>query len=182
MKPIFTIHAGEYLVGSYIEEKFKKLNVWIPSKDTGIDLLITNSKNNKSVSIQVKYSKDFLVTHVDDTLKIGLKSCGWWTLNRDKIKKSNADYWIFVLHSFYHKNIQFVIIKPKELLNRFKKIHGNSKSIQSYFWVTGKEKCWETRGLSKKDQILIANYTYKNEIRNFSKYLNNWKEIFKLLS
>jgi hypothetical protein len=36
MKPIFTIHAGEYLVGSYIEEHYKYFNVWIPSKDTGI--------------------------------------------------------------------------------------------------------------------------------------------------
>ena len=24
MKPIFTIHAGEYLVGSYIEENYKR--------------------------------------------------------------------------------------------------------------------------------------------------------------
>ena len=49
MKPLFTIHAGEYLVGSYIEKHFKKYNVWIPSKDTGIDLLVTNSKNNKTI-------------------------------------------------------------------------------------------------------------------------------------
>jgi len=55
---MFTIHAGEYLIGSYIEENFKNYNVWVPSKDTGIDLLVTNSKNNKAVSLQVKYSKD----------------------------------------------------------------------------------------------------------------------------
>jgi hypothetical protein len=35
MKPIFTIHAGEYLVGSHIESKFKKLNVWLPTKARG---------------------------------------------------------------------------------------------------------------------------------------------------
>ena len=55
MKPIFTIHAGEYLVASYIEQKFKRFNVWIPSKDTGIDLLITDSNNKKTVSLQVKF-------------------------------------------------------------------------------------------------------------------------------
>jgi len=58
MQQMFTIHAGEYLIGSYIEENFKNYNVWVPSKDTGIDLLVTNSKNNKAVSLQVKYSKD----------------------------------------------------------------------------------------------------------------------------
>ncbi len=40
MKPLFTIHAGEYLVGERIEKNFKEWNVWIPSKDTGIDLLV----------------------------------------------------------------------------------------------------------------------------------------------
>ena len=64
MQPIFTIHAGEYLVGSYIEDKFKKYRVWVPSKDIGIDLLVTNSKNSKAVSLQVKFSKDYTVTHI----------------------------------------------------------------------------------------------------------------------
>ena len=51
MKPMFTVHAGEYLVGSYIEENFKNLNIWVPSRDSGIDLLITNKDNKKTVSI-----------------------------------------------------------------------------------------------------------------------------------
>ncbi len=59
MKPLFTIHAGEYLTGEYIEKKYPDWNVWIPSKDTGIDFLITNKQNKKSVSIQVKFSKDW---------------------------------------------------------------------------------------------------------------------------
>ena len=37
MKPLFTIHEGEFLVGSHIEKKFRDWNVWIPSKDKGID-------------------------------------------------------------------------------------------------------------------------------------------------
>lgn len=86
MKPIFTIHAGEYLVGSYIEENYKDYNVWIPSKDIGIDLLVTNSDNTRTVSIQVKFSKDFLITHGRKEYQKYLLSCGWWTLNRDKIK------------------------------------------------------------------------------------------------
>ena len=106
MKPLYSIHAGEYLVGSYIEKNFKDLNLWIPSKDTGIDFLVTNRRNSKTISLQVKFSKDFLVTHMDDLFQSRLKSCGWWTLNRDKIKNSTADLWIFVLHSFNQKNIQ----------------------------------------------------------------------------
>jgi hypothetical protein len=59
MKPLFTIHAGEYLVGEYIERHFKQVNVWLPARDTGIDLLISDLLNRRVVSIQVKYSKDF---------------------------------------------------------------------------------------------------------------------------
>ena len=97
MKPIFTIHEGEYLVATQIEEKFKNVNVWLPSKDTGIDLLLTDKSNKKMVSIQVKFSKDFNITHVEENLRKNIKGTGWWTLNKEKIKSSQADYWVFVL-------------------------------------------------------------------------------------
>ena len=90
MKSIFTIHAGEYLVGSYIEKHFKKYNVWVPSKDTGIDLLVTNSKNNKTVSLQVKYSKDYSTTYMKPEFNNSFKTWGWWTLNRKKIQSSKS--------------------------------------------------------------------------------------------
>lgn len=45
MRPLFTIHAGEYVVGEFIENNLGDLNVWIPAKDTGIDLLVTNKEN-----------------------------------------------------------------------------------------------------------------------------------------
>ena len=59
MKPLFTIHAGEYLVGSHIEKKYPNWHVWIPSADKGIDLLVSNTDNSKTTSIQVKSSKDY---------------------------------------------------------------------------------------------------------------------------
>jgi hypothetical protein len=34
MKPLFTVHAGEFLVASYIEQRFKDYLVWIPSRDS----------------------------------------------------------------------------------------------------------------------------------------------------
>ena len=182
MKPIFTIHAGDYLVGSYIEENFKNYNVWLPSKDTGIDLLITDKNNRKTVSIQVKFSKDFLVTHMSEAFQQGLRACGWWTLDRNKIKQSKADYWVFVLHAFNQKNLQFIVVRPKELLDRLTSIHGNIKTIQSYIWVTKKNKCWETRGLKKQDQILVANNAYSDTKRDLKEYLNNWEPIKKLLT
>ncbi|MFC1866532.1 hypothetical protein ACFL0H_00100 [Thermodesulfobacteriota bacterium] len=177
MKPIFTIHAGEYLVGSYIEENYKELNVWIPSKDTGIDLLVTDSINSTTVSLQVKFSKDFLITHGKKEYQSKFLSWGWWTFNREKIRASPADYWVMVMHTFNDKNMHYVIIEPKELSRRMNVIHPTAKSLQTYLWVTSSKKCWETRGLKKKDQVLVANDLYSNKDRDFSGYLNNWHPI-----
>jgi len=77
MRPIFTIHAGEFLVAEHIEKKFRDLNVWIPTKDTGIDLLVTNKKDqSKSVSIQVKFSRDYKPVEATDDFSRSLIAGG----------------------------------------------------------------------------------------------------------
>jgi hypothetical protein len=184
MKPIFTIHAGEYLVGSYIEQHFKDWRVWIPSKDTGIDFLVSNADNSKTTSIQVKFSKDFLVTHGKAAHQGNLISCGWWTLNRQKIKNSTAEFWVFVLHTFNEKNMQYVIIQPQELYRRLDLIHSTAKTLQSYLWVTTAGKCWEARGLKKEQQNSIANADTGeiDEVRDFTEFLNNWKPLAEKLT
>jgi hypothetical protein len=181
MQPIFTIHAGEYLVGSYIENKFKKYRVWVPSKDIGIDLLVTNSNNSKAVSLQVKFSKDYTATHMKAVFQNMFKAWGWWTLSSDKIRKSKANLWVFVMQSFQQKSIECIVVSPKVLLQKLRKIHGTKQFIQSYLWVTTKNKCWETRGLSKKDRILISKNMYLNGIRDFTSYLNDWSLLKKKL-
>jgi len=80
MKPLFTVHAGEYLVGSHIEARYSSWNVWLPSKDTGVELLVTNGRNTKTVSLQVKFSKDWTPTHRTILLQRKLLVGGWWTL------------------------------------------------------------------------------------------------------
>jgi len=52
MRPLFTVHAGEYLVGGYIEHNFSRWNVWVPSKDTGVDLLVTDARHRKAIADQ----------------------------------------------------------------------------------------------------------------------------------
>jgi hypothetical protein len=177
MKSLFTIHVGEFVVGDYIDSKFKRVNLWLPSQDTGVDLLVTDSKNQKAVSLQVKFSRDFLATHMPAIFQKPLRACGWWSLNRQKIAKSKADYWVFVLIGFERRTTDFVIIKPSELLARLDSIHGKPKTIQSYLWVTEINRCWETRGLKRQEQLAIAQGHYANSDRDFSKYLNYWSPI-----
>ena len=180
MKSLFTIHAGEFVVGDYIERNFRRVKLWLPSKDTGVDLLVTDSKCQKMVSLQVKFSRDFLATNMLDIFQKPLRACGWWSLNRKKIDISQADYWVFVLVGYDRRSTDFVIIKPSDLIARLDSIHGKTKIIQSYLWVTQKNRCWETRGLKRLEQRAIADGMFTNTVRDFSEYLNNWGPIQEL--
>lgn len=174
---MFTVHAGEFLVASYIEQKFKDYRVWLPSRDSGVDLLLTDKHHKKAVSIQVKFSRDFLTTHIADALRPGLKACGWFTLNPTKLSNSPAQYWVFVLYPFNQKERDFVIVPPAIVLDMFRSLRGEQKTIQSYIWVTKQGQCWEARGLNRQDQSLIANNLYRNRTRDLTTYLNNWAPI-----
>ena len=176
MRPIFTIHAGEYLVATKIEESFPSARVWVPSKDDGIDLLVTDQNCSKSISLQVKFSKDYLGNGVKPEIAEGIKSGGWWTLSRDKISKSPADYWVLVTYSFHSRDFDFLFIKPSELIKLYDSL-GNKERINSYVWVTKSGQCWETRGLKKKEQFSVAQGNFIDESRNLTKHLNNWSSI-----
>ena len=97
MRPIFTVHAGEFLLGAHLEAVFKGINIWMPTKDTGVDLLVTDRENKRTVSFQVKCSRDFLMTHMETLFQKPLRVCGWFGLDRQKLESSTADYWAFVL-------------------------------------------------------------------------------------
>ena len=179
MRTIFTIHAGEYLTGIEIEKKFPNYNVWLPGKDTGIDLLVTDKtqKDRKVCSIQVKFSKSFTEIGFDQTFGKELKTTGWWTFDRDKILNSPADFWIITLHSFETSKQDFVIIKPTELLNIYDKTERHAKKIHSYIWVTRGNKAYETRNLNKGQQREMLDGKLDNNVRNMTKYLNCWERL-----
>ena len=184
MKPLFTVHAGEYLVGSHIETHYKKWNIWVPSKDTGIDLLVTYAKNTKTVSLQVKYSKDFTQDYRTSLLQNKLVASGWWSLQEKKIKESKADLWVFVLPSFIEHSISFIIIPPKELHRRLAKLRkSENQRLDSYLWVTKSGRCWESRGLKSADHDMIAYDRFEDSNRDFTQFLNSkgWVEVEKRL-
>lgn len=66
---------------------------------TRVDLLVSDSRSRQTVSLQVKLSKDFLymMKPIFQDKDSQLRTCGWWTINGEKLKKSAADFWVFVL-------------------------------------------------------------------------------------
>ena len=178
MQPIFTIHAGEYLVADYIERHYGNshhLRVWVPSKDDGIDLLVTDDKCRNAVSLQVKYSKSY-------DCKSEYDASGWWKLNREKIEKSKADYWVFVMPEFLGKkkvsSCCFVILTPKELIKRLmlihEKNHEKDKPYNMYLTVKG-DVAIETRGANMADRNML--FAEPTGHRDFSCFLNRWGDV-----
>lgn len=175
MRPLFTVHAGEFLVGEFIEHSFPKLNVWIPSKDTGIDLLVTDKKNSSTVSLQVKLSRDYKALEAVTDFDKSLLATGWLTLAHDKIAKSTADYWVFVLVSHERKiKPQFIVIPPDELLKRLIAIHGQSKNYHFYPWVTKSKLALDGRGLLKAEKKALAAGSLALGHRDLSQFLGDW--------
>ena len=183
MRSLFTIHAGEYLVGQYIEDNFKKLNVWIPSKDTGIDFLVTNKSNTKSISFQVKLSKDYSSSQRKNEIQQEITVGGWLTLKHDKIEQSNADYWVIAIlpNERYLKPI-YIVITPAELLMKLKAVqaNGESKIYHFYPWIKkGKGDSFEFaingRALSKSEKVIFKSSPRSLKDRDLTEFLDNWQ-------
>jgi hypothetical protein len=181
MRPIFTVHAGEFLVGEYIEKNYRNLNVWVPSKDTGVDLLVTNKSNSKSVSLQVKLSRDYRSIQTVDEFVRNMSVGGWLTLDHKKISTSAADLWVFILVS-HEKRVdpKHLIIKPQQLLTHLVATHGESKKYNFYPWVMKNGVALDGRGLSVSDKNKLLAQDFELGPRDYSKYLSNWDAIDKL--
>jgi len=179
MRPLFTVHAGEYLVGLHIEQHFRRTRVWVPSRDTGVDLLVSDKRHRRTLAVQVKYSKDFL-PQMGVEFQRRLRARGWWTLDRDKLRGSVADLWVFVLPGFSAPTVDYLIIPPRELGRRLRAVHGQPKRLHIYLTVTESQRCFETRGVGRDDLRRIAREEYDHRQRDLSPWLNEWAPISRL--
>lgn len=178
MRPLFTVHAGEFLVGEFIERNFPELHVWIPSKDTGIDLLATNKGNSATVSLQVKLSRDYKKAVDASNFDKMTVATGWLSLSHEKIAKSTADYWVFVLVSHERKTQpNFIVIPPAELLRCLVGVNGQSERYQFYPCVTTKNIALDSRGLTSEHKEKFVDGTLELGDRNLSIFLNNWNAL-----
>jgi hypothetical protein len=96
MEGKFTLQWPEYAVMNKLAEAFKKENyaVFVPvsRQQKGIDLLLFNTKNHKSLTIQVKSSRSFYMGREREEQKLGYAI--WLNNFVDKISGAGADYYI----------------------------------------------------------------------------------------
>jgi hypothetical protein len=175
MKPLFTIHEGEFLVGDHINRKFgRKFAVWVPTKDSGIDLLVTRERlRGKAVGLQVKFSRSF---DIHQELARHVIATSWYTLDPKKIRKSQADLWVFVILTLRHEQ-HFVVIPTRELRKRIPT--GRGKVWNLYLWVYADGSCYQVRDLNNEERLDTVHRGVRDRKRDFSEWLDNWKLLDK---
>jgi hypothetical protein len=175
MRPLFSILAGESLVGNEIERRFPEATLWLPAKDTGVDLLVTNAAKSRFVTLQVKYSRTYSNPR--------LNAITWFKLKRTKLLRTDADLWILILWSPLTptgRQHHYVILPPRTLLKRLTAIHGREGDlINTYFAVAPDGRCWETRGVRAEDERAIVEGRFQNPLREFATNLDEkaWPQL-----
>ena len=192
MRPIFTIHAGEYLVAQHIEDLFANkygIRVWVPSKDDGVDLLLTSKNRKKTLGVQVKFSKDYALLEKDPIYEALVK--GWFRINWRKLNQSKADIWVFVIPRYTDNRcvmkIYYLVFKKEELIKRIKgdasraeypyfKNESENISVTLYPQVFAGDICVDVRNaLHGRDNVKLKQLgdlkRRKRHARNFSQFL-----------
>ena len=170
MKPLFTIHEGEFLVGDHLNRRLgRKYDVWVPTKDSGVDLLVTRKRQQgKAVGLQVKFSRSF---SIHEEMARHLIATSWFTLKPNKVRDSQADLWVFVILTLRHKE-HFVVIPTRELRKRIPR--GNPKLWHLYLWVYEDGSCFQVRDLSKEERLDTVHRGVRERRRDFSEWLGHW--------
>lgn len=170
MKPLFTIHEGEFLVGDHINRKLgHRVEVWVPTKDTGIDLLVTPKRGRrKAIGLQVKFSRGF---GVPEDLAHRVLTSSWFTLNPAKIRESRADLWVFVILTLRHAE-HYVVIPTRSLRRLIPRDAGKTWHI--YLWVCRDGECFEVRALSDDARRALVAGGRRVARHDYSKWLERW--------
>lgn len=177
MNPLFTIHAGEFVFGEHVEKKFKSLRLWIPTKDTGVDFLITSKDHRKVLAVQVKMSRDYRPQFSKTEYERVLRAAGWFVFSHKALEESKADLWslILIFHERKSKPV-FINIPPKKLLEKLVDIHGEKPVYHLYPWVAQVDDglvCIEGRGMKSSDKQMLSRGEFDSK-RDLGVYYDDW--------
>jgi hypothetical protein len=176
MKPLFTIHEGEFLVGDHINRRLgHKYDVWVPTKDSGVDLLVTRKRpRGRAVGLQVKFSRSFSIR---EEMARHLIATSWFTLDPVKVRESQADLWVFVILTLKHEE-HFVLIPTRELRKRIPRRSGSRWNL--YLWVFDNGSCYQVRDLGREETLDTLHRGVRDPRRDFSEWLEHWNVLDKL--
>ncbi len=150
-KNFWSLNTDEAVVTGILRSATKKeIEILMPlnAQMKGIDLVLMNIKNKKTISVQVKGSRAYEPKKLE-TEKFGAGSTGWFFLPVDVFNKASADYFIFLIYviqdssktgrrNFEPHTITIPAKTIGELCKKYKTPHPDRYSF--YFWVNPEKK------------------------------------------
>lgn len=97
-KNFWSVNTDEAVVAGHLRYFLpKNIEVFMPlnAQMKGVDLLVYNLKNRKSLTIQVKGSRAY-EPQKSEKKNYGVGSATWFMFKREVIDRSTADYFIFL--------------------------------------------------------------------------------------
>lgn len=176
MKPLFTIHEGEFLVGDHINRRLgRKYDVWVPTKDSGVDLLVTRKdRRGRALGLQVKFSRSFPIR---EEFSRHVLATSWYTLDPKKVMQSEADLWVFAILTLRHEE-HFVVIPTSELRKRAPRTVRGKWNL--YLWVFDDGTCYQVRDFGHEARLDAMRYGVDDPGRDYSEWLENWQLLDKM--
>lgn len=167
IRNLWSLESGEVVTAEAILENIKPSEVYFPLHDVGTDLLIVKGK--KHVSVQVKESRYFT-----ERIRKGTLGHSWHNLHKRKFlrDKERVDFYVFLtyiprfgehrLSAFENK---FLIVPTSELEKHFETKNSGKKGIYFFYFNFEGKKVVDVR----------------DEITDYSEYLDRWNSIEKAL-
>jgi len=176
-KNFWSLNTDEAVVSGILRGNINKdIEVLMPmnAQMKGVDLVLMNVKNKKSITIQVKGSRAY-EPKPREVKKYGAGSAGWFFFLEKVVGKATADYFVFLIYVLEEDNEKgrriiepHVIIIPtldlQEKSKKYKSTHGDDR--YSYkIWINPETK---------------EAFDFRDQKMDLSKYLD--KEGFLLLN
>lgn len=165
MRNLYALTPGELLVGQQLEAR--GYQVYIPTKDKGIDLLATKAAD--VLRFQVKESRVYLQPPGGPTWT------SWTQLRSSSLRDAadrGVDLFVFVMHALVETASRakfkplYVVIPPTDLEERLRGYRRDSEDRAVYWYVDQNQRLWEVRGRKR-------GYERMRE-RDFTGYLGAW--------
>lgn len=186
-KNFWSLNTDEAVVSGILRsETAKNIEVLMPlnAQMKGIDLVMMNVKNKKSISIQVKGSKAY-EPKKKESEDFGEGSCGWFFLHKDVIQEATADYFIFLIYVLEQSmetgrryiEPHTITIPAREIskLSIEHKILHKTKGggrYSYYFWVNPQKKeAFDFREIKGGHRYYLNEYLDKKGFEKMSKEL-----------
>lgn len=171
-KNFWSLNTDEAVVTGILRDCTpKNIEVLMPlnAQMKGVDLVLMNVENKKTLTIQVKGSRAY-EPREEETREYGEGSIGWFFFSKEVVEKSTADYFIFlvyVIEQDFKDGRRFIVPhtitiptgKLKELARENKNTLGSGK-YNFEFWINPKEK--KAFDIKEKDnKYFVSDYLDK---------------------